>query len=29
LALTYLPLYRYPLTKEKHAEIRRSLSPQE
>ena len=27
LALTYLPLYRYPLTKEKHAEIRRSLSP--
>ena len=29
LALTYLPLYRYPLTKENHAEIRRSLSPQE
>ena len=29
LALTYLPLYRYPLTKEKHAEIRSSLSPQE
>ena len=29
LALTYLPLYRYPLTKEKHAEIRRSLLPQE
>ena len=29
LALTYLPLYRYPLTKEKHAEIRRSLSTQE
>ena len=29
LALTYLPLHRYPLTKEKHAEIRRSLSPQE
>ena len=29
LALTYLPLYRYPLTKKKHAEIRRSLSPQE
>ena len=28
LALTYLPLYRYPLTKEKHAEMRRSLSPQ-
>lgn len=29
LALTFLPLYRYPLTKEKHAEIRHSLSTQE
>ena len=29
LALTYLPLYRYPLTKEKHAEIRRSLSAED
>ena len=26
LALSYLPLLRYPLTKEKHAEIREALS---
>jgi Na+/melibiose symporter-like transporter len=26
MALTYIPLHRYPLTKEKHADIRRSLS---
>jgi len=29
MALTYLPLHRYPLTKEKHAEIRRSLLAEE
>lgn len=29
LALTYLPLFRYPLTKERHAEIRRSLSAEQ
>ena len=29
LAMTYLPLFRYPLTKERHAEIRRSLSAEQ